>query len=114
MVAEPVTTDLSDFWQHDISVERYEGSGAFGDVFAAATEETGFVDDTRKLVRDVAGQEVISSARVFLPPTIADVPPDSRVTLPAQFADRISRVIAVARHDSGTLGLPDHLEIALQ
>lgn len=109
-----MTDDLSAWWVHTVSVARYTGSGAYGDVFATATTATGFVDDSRQLVRDVSGQEVVSSARVFLPAATVDIPLDSQVSLPAQFGGRTSRVIAVARHDAGGLPTPDHLEVSLR
>lgn len=108
-----MTDPLTDWWQHDVTVERLTGAGAFGKTYADAATLTGFVDDTRKLVRDTGGQEVISSARVFLPAAIGDVPPGSRVTLPALFGGRTSLVITAARHDAGGQPTPNHLEVAL-
>ena len=111
MTADP----LADFWQHDVSVERFTGTDAFGvDVYATAETVTGFVDDTRRLVRDLAGQEVVASTTVYLPAATADVPAGSKVTLPAVFGGRSSQVVGVSRHDAGSLPLPAHLELALR
>lgn len=110
-----MTADLlADFWVHTVSVERYLGSGSKGDVFDTAVDAAAFIDDRWKLVRDVTGQEVVSSATVFLPATTAEVPLDSQVTLPTEFGGRTSRVIVVSRHDGGTLPTPDHLELSLR
>lgn len=108
-----MTDDLSELWIHPVVVARYTGSAAYGDIFASGETVTGFVDDSRKLVRNAAGEEVVASASVFLPSATADVPADSKVTLPATFGGRTSRVVAVARHDSGDVGLPDHLAVHL-
>lgn len=109
-----MTDALADWWQHSVSIERYEGSGAKGDVFAAAVDADALVDDTQRLVVDATGQEVISTATVFLPALTADVPLNSRVTLPAQFGGRPARVIVVKRHDAGTLPTPNHVEVNLR
>lgn len=99
---------------HTVTVEPYEGSGAYGDVFGAATDVSPcFVDQRRQLVRvqttDASGHERISETTVYAPPgTVA--PPGSRVT----WDGRTSRVLAAAdRRDAG-LDLPAHVELSLE
>lgn len=99
---------------HTVSVEPYEGSGAFGDVFGAAVDITPcFVDETRKLVRvqtqDAAGTERVSSTTVFAPPDTT-APPGSRAT----WRGRTTRVLATAVRDDAGIGLPEHLELSLE
>lgn len=110
-----MTADLlADWWQHTVTVERLIGTSAYGDKFAAGETLAGFVDDSNKLIINGQGQQVVSSARVFLPPATADIPLKSRVTLSGPFLGRQSTVIAVSRHDAGVLPTPNHLEVSLQ
>lgn len=106
-------TELAEFWVHDVTVARYAGTGAYGDVYDDPVTVTGFVDGGQRLVVGPDGEQVTSTATVFLPAATADVPLDSHVTLPATFGGRTSRVIAAARRDGGTLPLPAHLELNL-
>lgn len=98
-----------------VQVQAYQGSGAFGDVFAAAVPVTPcVVEDTRRLVRvqtqDAAGAEQVSSSTVFAPVDTV-CPAGSRVTVPDRPA---ARVLAVSRLTDHGLGLPEHLEISLE
>lgn len=104
---------LADWWVHQVHIEAYAGSGAYGDSYDTAVTVTGLVDDTNRLVVNADGQQVVSSARVFLPAGTV-VPLGSRVTLPAPFLGRASQVIAVSVHDAGTVDVPSHVELALQ
>lgn len=109
-----MTDALADWWVHDVTVERLTGEGAYGPTYASAQTVTGFVDDERKLVRSVGGEEIVATASVFLPAATTDIPLDSRVTLPALFGSRECTVIAVARHDAGGQPTPNHLEVYLR
>lgn len=98
-----------------VTVEAYQGSGAYGDVYATPVDVTPcVVEDTRRLVRvqtqDAVGAEAVSSTTVYAPPD-TPAPPGSRVILPS---GRVARVLAVARLDDHGLGLPAHVEIALE
>jgi hypothetical protein len=108
-VAQHIPTPVS------VQVEAYEGSGAYGDIFAtAATVTPCVVEDIRCLVRvqtqDAAGAERVSSTTVFCPPGTT-APPGSRVTVPGRPP---ARVLAVARLDAHGLPLPSHLELSLE
>lgn len=98
-----------------VVVEAYQGSGAYGDVYATSVDVTPcVVEDTRRLVRvqtqDAAGAEAVSSTTVYAPPdTVA--PPGSLVTLPS---GRVARVLAVAHLAAHGLPLPEHLELSLE
>jgi hypothetical protein len=98
-----------------IQVEAYEGSGAYGDVYAAPADVAlCVVDDTTRLVRvqtqDAAGAEQVSSTTVFVPPdTVA--PPGSRVTI----GTRTARAVLVASYlDAHGQPLPEHWELNLE
>jgi len=105
---------LGYFFVHTVQIERYTGSGAYGETFADPVSTAALVDDSDQMVRDLGGQEVVSSTTVLLRIGTADIPLDSKVTLPAQFGDRTSRVIAVTRRDAGSLPLPSHVQLALR
>lgn len=96
---------------HTITVEAYEGSGPYGDTYAAGVEVTCFVDQKRKLVRAPDGSQVVSSSTVFAPLDTA-APPRSRVTLPD---GQKTLVIGTAqRRAAGITEAPEHLEITLE
>ncbi|MFJ4286407.1 hypothetical protein ACIPY0_12245 [Paenarthrobacter nicotinovorans] len=103
-------SDLEDFYVHTVTVETFEGTGAYGDVYSEPVTVPGWLEDKRRLVRDKNGQEVVSSSVFMCDNTHVDkFTPDSRVTLPR----RQAFVIGVADFTSGALDLPDHLEIDL-
>jgi len=108
------SSDLAALWfAYSVSVERLTGAGAYGPVFAASTSEAAMIDPGNKLTRSGTGEQVVSSARVFLPIATAAVPDGSRVVLPATFGGRPATVITSLPHISG-LGTPDHLELVLE
>lgn len=98
-----------------ITVEAYQGSGAYGDVYAAPAPVAGCViEQTRRLVRvqtqDAAGDEAVSSTTVYAPPgTVA--PARSRVTLPGGV---VAKVLASSFLDAHGLDEPEHVELALE
>lgn len=109
-----MTDPLEQWWNTPVTVERFTGRGPSGDIYSTPTTEVGFVDDTDKLVRGTDGQQVVSSSRVYLPPTTVVVPVGSRVTLAANFGTaRRSTVLTSSLNESG-LPTPDHVELALQ
>lgn len=99
---------------HRVTIEPYEGEGAYGPTFGTAvTNVPAFVEDRRRLVRDRNGDEVVSETTVIVKPTVT-CPAESRVTVwPGTSRQRTARVVVASRHDGGGLPTPDHLEIAL-
>jgi hypothetical protein len=68
------------------------------------------LEDRRRLVRDKNGQEVVSSSFFSCDNThLSKFTPDTKVTI----SGRTAFVIGVANYTSGSLDLPDHLEIDL-
>ncbi|HJQ00083.1 MAG TPA: hypothetical protein VJ851_00655 [Jatrophihabitans sp.] len=104
--------DLDCFWVHEVQVSPYLGtSGRAGDLWDTAVPVMCWVEDAVKLVRDSNGAEVVSTAT--LAADLADAAPftvNAKVLLPS---GREARVLTVGRGDSGALGLPDHIEVAL-
>lgn len=102
---------IARWYVHTISVETFQGTGAYGDVFNAPVSVKGFLSGSRKLVRDGSGQQVVAESSFYTEPTNAALfTPDSRVT-----ADNaVSRVIAVSVNDTGGL-MPnvEHVAVAL-
>ncbi len=99
--------DLAEFWVHTVTVETLTGGGGWGDTFAAPVQLACFVDDTRKMVRDDAGNVTVSESSIFAPAGTTALTPGSRVHLPT---GRDSVVLGVTVADSGGLDLPDHVE----
>lgn len=101
---------ISDFWQHTVNVRTYVSSGPVGDVYDTHTGVACWVEESRKWVRSATGEQVVSESQIFTDKTHYDwFKPDSEVTI----RGNVSRVITRSLHDSGALGLPDHLEVAL-
>jgi hypothetical protein len=104
-------SELGSWWVHTVAVETYLGSGAYGDQWATAVPALVWVEDVTKLIRDSSGTEVVSTSRIF-----------GELSLAAEFAlgslvttssGRQSRVLGLARLDSGSLGNLDHIEVSL-
>lgn len=96
-------------YQHSITVEAYEGAGAYGPVYAAPVTVACFLDEQTRMVRAGDGTQVTSSSTAYADlDTVA--PAQSRVTLPDS---RQTTVIAALRRDGGALPVPSHLEIQL-
>ena len=102
---------IDELFMDTVTVETYEGSGAYGDTWADESAPVPcFRDETRRLVRDEHGVEVVSEATVLAPLTVADqFPPGSRVHMPG----RIATVISCARWDGEALDLPSHTEVTV-
>ncbi|OYO16633.1 hypothetical protein CGZ93_17895 [Enemella dayhoffiae] len=100
---------------HSVTVEMHEGAGAYGDTYSAPVALACWRKETRQLVRDKNGDEVVSEAQLRLRPdeegrdVEALFVPDSRVTLDS---GRITYVIGAGRRDG--LGFWDHVEVTLQ
>ena len=85
-----------------VSVETYSGEGAYGPIFAAAVTVKVNVDQTRRLVRNTAGDEVVSESTLAVHPQPRDeatgllldattlFTPETRVTIDGRAARVIS------------------------
>lgn len=95
--------------QHQILIEPYLGESGNGPVYGPAVQVRCFCDDSRKLVRNELGEQVVSEATAYCPPgTVA--PAKSRVT----HDGGVSFVLVTKNRDGGSLGTPDHVEVVLQ
>lgn len=96
--------------RHVITVEQYEGDGAYGPVYGPAVTVRAFVDELTRMVRSPAGADVVSSTTAYCHlDTVA--PAGSRVTLPT---GRATVAINALRRDGSGLATPDHLELQLE
>lgn len=88
------------FYPHRVRVRDALPATGAGERFADPRELAAEVKDLRQLVRDVAGNEVVSSSTVTVK-LAADVPPGSLVTVwPGSSAEREAKVIAVGRDEN--------------
>lgn len=102
---------IARWFVHTVTVETFQGSGAYGDVFAAPVAVKGFLSGARKLVRDSTGQQVVAESSFYTSLANAALfTPDTRVTS----SGAVARVITVSVNDSGGL-MPnvEHVAVAL-
>lgn len=112
MRIEPRPGDpLVKLWVHLVTVAPRTGDGPTGRTYGTPYELPCWLDDRVRLVLASTGEQIISPSTVYGPSTCPDIPPGSRISRPS---GREMTVIAAQRHDSGQLGLPDHVEISLQ
>jgi hypothetical protein len=94
--------------RHKVIVDPYLGQSANGPRYGPAMTVRCFIDDTRRLVRNEAGVQVVSESTVYCRLDVT-APPKSRVNV----FGREAFVITAKRRDGGGLSTPDHLELAL-
>lgn len=93
--------------QHQVTIEPHLGAGAYGDQYGPAVVERSFVDGKRRMIRDQAGEQTMSTATVILRLT-ANCPIGSRITLPD---GRVATALQTLTRDGGQLPVPSHLEV---
>lgn len=94
-----------------VTVKPYEGDGAYGPTFGTGVPDVAcMLDDTRKLVRNADGAEVVSETTLITRLQHATkFAPGSEVILPR----RTAVVIGVAERTDGGIGAWQHLEVVL-
>lgn len=88
-------------------VRLYRGEGAYGPDFAEPFTAPCRVQGGNELVRNADGDEVVSTALVFLKPD-TEVTPESRITLDGQERSAISVDVVWDR------AAPHHLEVRVR
>lgn len=101
------------WWVHEVTVEPYIGSGAYGDQYGAPRQIVGFLDGKQKLTRASSGEEIVTAVQLYYPVSAGPIPLRSRVTLPADYESVETWVASVERHDHPVAGMPVHFELAL-
>ena len=102
---------FEEFMVHTVRVETKSGEDPWGNVNTTLSEPVeGFLDDSRALVRNAAGDQVVSESTFYTGKEHKDLfKPESLVHI----GERVATVINVKTADSGPLGLPDHLAVVL-
>lgn len=102
---------IAELFIHTVTVETYAGSGAYGDTWEPESAPVAcFTDESRRLVRDQHGAEVVSETTILTTLGAADqFTPGSRV----HARDRTVTVIGRSRFDGEALELPSHTEVNL-
>lgn len=105
----------AEFYVHTATVEPYQGENSLGSVYGAAVTVPGFFDTTADLVRSTTSDDVTSAGSVFYcdPSYAANFVPKSRVSSPNLGGDGKATVVKVNSLTSGSLKLPDHVEVTL-
>jgi hypothetical protein len=103
--------ELEEFYVHTVTVETPGAEGPWGNEPGTTSDPLRcFVDDTRRLVRDAQGTEVVSESSLTAPPEFfTEFTVGATVNLPHRQAE----VISVGVADSAGLDLPDHIEVML-
>jgi len=95
--------------RHTVTVEPYEGQGAAGPIYGTGYTVRCLIDNKRRLVRGIDGDQVVSNATVYCAPGTR-IPPQSRIDL----GDRTAVVIDAAVREHSGLPTPDHVEVICQ
>lgn len=99
------------FLVHTVTVRPYAGRSSTGPVFGAPFTLQCMAQGQRRLVRDGAGAEKLSTLTLYAAPGQAStIPPGSEV----DWQGDTTTVIGATDHDSGGLGAPDHTEVVCE
>lgn len=103
--------DMDEFYVHTITVELPNGKNGDGvDQFLAPVNLIGWLSGKQQLVRDATGNQVMSPATFTTYPLYAAMfDLDARMTANGV----VRRVLALNLNDSGSMDLPDNLEVNL-
>lgn len=93
--------------QHQVTIEPYTGTGAYGDTYGAGVAVRCMVDGKRRMIRDQSGEQTMSMSTVYCA-LDTPCPVGSRVTLPD---GRVATALSVTTCDGGNLPVPSHLEV---
>lgn len=95
---------------HTATIQIRTGEGAYGPAYSDPIQVQCFIKKETSLVRNALGEEVVSSAKVWLNLTSQDITPESLFTL----GDRTYRVLTVlVNDDAGITGMA-HQKVFLQ
>jgi hypothetical protein len=108
-------SDLDAFYVHTLTVQTYQGEGSDGPMYAAGVAVPGFLDTTANLVRTGSSDEATAASSMFYcAPTYAALFSVQSLVASASLAgDGKAIVVKVNSLDSGTMSLPDHVEVTL-
>lgn len=109
------TRGVAQLFVHTVTVETYQGAGAYGDIFAApvtlAPPNGCLVENARRVVRNKDGIEVVSNTHVYTSAANGALfTTDSRVTTSDGVVARVNKGSV---NDAPGLNLPDHTAVDL-
>lgn len=93
--------------RHEVSVEPYLGTSAYGPRYGPAVTARALVSETIRRVRDRTGAETVSTAQIIAAPDLV-CPTGSRITLPD---GRHTTAISTAHHTAPGLPVPACTEV---
>ncbi|MEU4998249.1 hypothetical protein [Streptomyces sp. NPDC021622] len=93
--------------RHEVAVEPYLGTSAYGPRYGPAATAPALVSETVKRVRDRTGAETVSTAQIIAAPDLT-CPTGSRITLPD---GRKTTALTVAHHTAPGLPVPASTEV---
>lgn len=103
----------SDFFVHTAAVKTYIGETAAGQSLAASVNDACLIEEDTRLVTAASGEQVTSGATLFARRSSSALyTPGSEVTS-SVLPGRTARVINTHVYDSGSMGLPDHVQVSL-
>jgi len=101
---------VASLFTQSVSVQTYQGHGAYGASFASPVTIKCFVNDARKLVRAPDGTEVVSSTTLYAPLASVDAfAVGSKVTVNT----RVATVLGAYRRDSAGPTSAFHTQVDL-
>ena len=103
------TDEFADFGLVTVLVQPRTGSGAKGNTYGPEVEDTVFVTDDRKLVRDTSGKEVVSETTLVADPASAAKYPTGSLV---KVGGRTATVIKSGLHAIGDSDV-DHVSVVL-
>lgn len=106
--------DLTYWWQHTVSVERWLRTGQGGtEVFATPVDVDGLYVDKERFVAGPNGEQILAAGSFYYPADVPFIPLQSRLTLPAVFASRVVRVVSESVRDTGDLPFSEYQEVGV-
>lgn len=103
--------EMAEFYVHIVTLEKFEGAGAYGDIYAAPRLVACLREGKRRLVRSTTGEETVSETTLYM--SVEDgagFTPGSRIT----YNGHETHVITNGENDAPGLDLPDHAMVTLQ
>lgn len=101
---------IARLFTQQVTVETLTAPTSFGEQYAAPVTVTCFINDTRNLIRNGEGEQVVSETTLYAPlSTESTFAEGSRVTVNGRHA----RVLKLSRRDSAGPVNAHHVQVAL-
>jgi len=93
---------------HTVTIEEYEGEGAYGPQYSDSYEVNGYYQEENKYIRNDEGDEVTSSSQFF---TSADIKPPQKSKL--TFDGNENEVMTTSVKRNAITGKISHVQVML-